>query len=114
MRVARFLCNAPVRTIRCLAAAVVLACALVGAAMACVQEKKRQGVGAALVCVVCAWAAQAGHRSLTLTTFRHLPWNMPFYTRLGFKEVPSESLSADLLATVRDETARGLDPRLVR
>lgn len=72
----------------------------------------RQGVGAALVRAVCAWAAQAGHRSLTLTTFRQLPWNMSFYARLGFTEVPSESLSQEFVAIVRDETARGLDPSL--
>ena len=42
MRVARYLCSAPVHTIRCLAAAIVLACALAGAALASAQEKKPQ------------------------------------------------------------------------
>lgn len=70
----------------------------------------RAGIGTALVRTVCAWAAHAGYRALTLTTFRHLPWNMPFYARLGFEEVLCESWSPELLAIVQDETARGLEP----
>ncbi len=70
----------------------------------------RVGIGTALVRTVCAWAENAGYSSITLTTFRHLPWNMPFYARLGFEEVPSTLWSPELLAIVQDETARGLEP----
>jgi hypothetical protein len=28
---------------------------------------------------------------LTLTTFRAVPWNLPFYARLGFVEIPRET-----------------------
>ena len=70
----------------------------------------RRGLGAALVRAVCAWAAQAGHSAVTLTTFRSLPWNMPFYAQLGFREVPRDRLSPELGALLRDETDRGLDP----
>ena len=48
--------------------------------------------------------------SVTLTTFRDVPWNMPFYKRLGFRVVPGAELSAALRAIVEDETRRGLDP----
>jgi hypothetical protein len=36
---------------------------------------------------------------------------MPFYARLGFEELPAGALRPELAAVVRDETARGLDPR---
>jgi GNAT superfamily N-acetyltransferase len=70
----------------------------------------RRGVGATLVRAVCQWAAEAGHATVTLTTARDLPWNMPFYARLGFRILPRAELTPDLAAIVRDETARGLDP----
>jgi GNAT superfamily N-acetyltransferase len=70
----------------------------------------RRGLGAKLVRQVCDWAASHGYESVTLTTFRDVPWNMPFYARLGFGVVPSEQLSAGLRGVVDDETRRGLDP----
>lgn len=70
----------------------------------------RRGLGTRLVEAVCHWAASAGYDSVTLTTFRGVPWNMPFYERLGFRIVPGGELSAALRAIVEDETRRGLDP----
>ena len=70
----------------------------------------RRGLGARLVMHVCRWAADAGYRSVTLTTFRDVPWNMPFYARLGFEIVVAEDLPPVLRAIVEDETRRGLDP----
>ena len=70
----------------------------------------RRGLGKRLVTAVCEWAASAGYQSVTLATFRDVPWNMPFYARLGFEVVPSEELTPALLAVVRDEARRGLDP----
>jgi GNAT superfamily N-acetyltransferase len=70
----------------------------------------RRGVGTQLVSHICEWAAGNGYASVTLTTFRDVPWNMPFYARLGFEVVSSAQLSRALLAVVEDETRRGLDP----
>jgi GNAT superfamily N-acetyltransferase len=70
----------------------------------------RQGLGTRLVMQVCEWAARTGYAAVTLTTFRHVAWNMPFYARLGFEVVPQAQLSAPLRAIVDDETRRGLDP----
>jgi hypothetical protein len=47
---------------------------------------------------------------LTLTTFRAVPWNMPFYVRLGFEEIPIGRLRPELADVVADEAARGLAP----
>ena len=54
----------------------------------------RRGVGRRLVGAVCGWAAERGLESVTLTTFRDVPWNMPFYARLGFVEIPAGEISA--------------------
>ncbi len=70
----------------------------------------RRGLGTRLVATVCQWAAMNGYSWVTLTTFREVPWNMPFYARLGFEEIPAEELPPPLLAVVEGETRRGLDP----
>jgi predicted N-acetyltransferase YhbS len=70
----------------------------------------RRGLGRRLVLLVCDWAAANGYESVTLTTFRDVPWNMPFYARLGFEIVLPAHLSPALWAIVDDETRRGLDP----
>ena len=44
----------------------------------------RRGLGAALVDHLAAVAAAEGRAALTLTTFRDVPWNAPYYERLGF------------------------------
>ena len=73
-------------------------------------EHGRRGLGRRLVIAVCRWAATSGYAWVTLTTFRDVPWNMPFYARLGFEEIPREEISPALVSVVADETRRGLDP----
>lgn len=68
----------------------------------------RRGLGAALVRAVCEWAERRGCVEITLTTFREVPWNMPFYAKLGFVEIAEVELDAKLEEIVRDEEARGL------
>lgn len=48
----------------------------------------RRGLGRRLLERSIAWAEHAGGRGLWLTTYRHLPFNRPFYERLGFATVP--------------------------
>jgi GNAT superfamily N-acetyltransferase len=70
----------------------------------------RRGVGTRLVIAVCEWAASQGFQAVTLTTFRDVPFNMPFYARLGFAVIPPEALSPALRLRVEHEARRGLDP----
>jgi GNAT superfamily N-acetyltransferase len=70
----------------------------------------RRGIGSALVRTVCEWATASGFSMLTLTTFRAVPWNLPFDARLGFVEIPIDLLRPELAAVVSDEAARGLAP----
>ena len=72
----------------------------------------RRGLGRRLVAAVCEWASNAGIGAVTLTTFRDVPWNMPFYSTLGFEEVPSRELSAELVSVVQDETRAASIPRV--
>jgi GNAT superfamily N-acetyltransferase len=48
----------------------------------------RNGIGTALLNAVERLAAETQSRTLWLTTYRHLPWNAPFYERAGFVIVP--------------------------
>jgi GNAT superfamily N-acetyltransferase len=70
----------------------------------------RRGLGARLVAKVFGWARERGYRAVTLTTFRDVPWNMPFYARLGFEEIPAGAHTPALRAVLQDEARRGLDP----
>lgn len=70
----------------------------------------RRGVGRALIDRVSAWAAGRGLAALTLTAFRDVPWNGPYYERLGFRELPTGEITPGLAELVAAEAAHGLDP----
>ncbi len=70
----------------------------------------RRGLGKALIDVVSAWAVSRRIPALTLTTFRDVPWNAPYYERLGFEAVDAGRLSPAHVEIVRDEASRGFDP----
>ncbi|MFC4852146.1 GNAT family N-acetyltransferase [Actinophytocola glycyrrhizae] len=67
----------------------------------------RHGIGRALIDHVGAWAARRGLAGLTLTTFADVPWNAPYYARLGFVVVTD--LTPGLRAIRAHEAAIGLD-----
>ena len=68
----------------------------------------RQGLGRRLIEAVAQWARAQGVPALTLTTFQDVPWNGPYYTRLGFRTLDPETLSHDLRAIRQREQAGGL------
>ncbi|HEY8600797.1 MAG TPA: GNAT family N-acetyltransferase [Thermomicrobiales bacterium] len=68
----------------------------------------RRGLGRRLIEAVARWAEGEGLRALTLTTFRDIPWNAPYYARLGFRSVGADELSAELRAISAAEAAAGL------
>ena len=67
----------------------------------------RRGVGTALVRMVGRWASSNGFSEITLTTYRDVPWNAPFYARLGFTVVSEIDWDDDLRD--RFEQEAGLD-----
>ena len=64
-------------------------------------------LGAALMDAVSQRARTLGLAGLVLSTFRDVPWNAPYYRRLGF--VALETLTPGLLAVRAEHLARGLD-----
>lgn len=70
----------------------------------------RRGIGSTLVRAVCSWASSSGYLQLTLTTFRTVPWNLPFYAALGFEELSPSAVGPALTAAIEAETARGFPP----
>lgn len=68
----------------------------------------RRGIGGALINYAEEYARELGLDGLSLTTFRNVPWNAPYYERLGFSPLPESEWSAELRAIVDDETSRGL------
>ena len=47
----------------------------------------RRGLGRALLRAAVSWAGDDGYDTLTLATYRDVPWNGPFYASEGFVEV---------------------------
>ncbi|ALM54794.1 hypothetical protein AR456_17720 [Halomonas huangheensis] len=70
-------------------------------------DRQRQGLGRALMQHVIEVARQQGVVELTLTTFRDIAWNAPFYARLGFRILEDHELSAVLRNTLDTEVAHG-------
>jgi GNAT superfamily N-acetyltransferase len=66
----------------------------------------RRGLGAALIDHLAAVAAAEGRRGVTLTTFRDVPWNAPYYERLGFTIVAPADQEPELRALVAEEAQR--------
>jgi len=58
----------------------------------------RQRIGAMLLDHVASWAARHGLSALTLITFRGVPWNAPYYERLGFRELADSEVTPGLAA----------------
>ena len=71
-------------------------------------EHGRRGLGSRLLETVCDWAHDAGYPRVTLSTFRDVPWNAPFYSRHGFHIVDPGDVSEQHVQLVRAEKARSL------
>ena len=68
----------------------------------------RRGIGAALVETACAWARSAGYHAITLSTLRDVPWNAPFYVKLGFTILAERELTQALRELLESEARLGL------
>ena len=66
-------------------------------------------IGAALLDHVDARARETGATHVELSTFRHVPWNAPYYQRLGFSVLDDDELDAALLRIRNLRIARGVD-----
>ena len=62
-----------------------------------------QRIGALLIDHVASWAGRHCLAALTLITFRGVPWNAPYYERLGFSELRRSQLTPGLAALAAAE-----------
>ncbi|MEV3968531.1 GNAT family N-acetyltransferase [Streptomyces sp. NPDC050698] len=69
----------------------------------------RRGVGRALLVHAAGHAREEGLTALTLTTFTDVPWNAPYYARLGFCPLAEAALTPGLREIRATEAAHGLD-----
>ncbi len=67
-----------------------------------------QGLGKTLLDTAATWAHQHGLAALTLTTYANVPWNAPYYRRLGFQIMPEDEITEGLRRIREHEQARGL------
>lgn len=72
------------------------------------MDHQRQGLGSKLIAAARNHAIDKGYQAMTLTTFRDVAWNGPFYARQGFEFVQPDRLSDALSNILGDEAAHGL------
>ena len=70
------------------------------------QDYGRKGIGRALIQQVAAWCKKEGFHTLTLTTFKDVPWNGSYYEKLGFTIIDDSSLTGKLNEMIKKERAR--------
>ncbi|UFQ18945.1 MULTISPECIES: GNAT family N-acetyltransferase [Streptomyces] len=74
----------------------------------------RRGIGRALIDHLAGRTLAEGGTALTLTTFADVPWNAPYYARIGFRPLTEAELTPALRKIRAHEAELGLDrwPRL--
>lgn len=73
-----------------------------------------RGHATALLEQAAAWAREQRLPSVTLTTFRDVPWNRPFYERRGFRVLDERELTATQRDLLAEEDERYGLPRELR
>lgn len=75
------------------------------------RDQQGRGLGRRLLATAQDWARAHGLRALSLTTFRNVPWNAPFYASVGFREWDPEVAPASIRQALTYEAAKGLTDR---
>ena len=73
-----------------------------------IPEYSRQGIGTELTHRIINGAKQKNFNQLTLSTFRDIPWNAPFYRKMGFSEINQSDISPGLENIRNQEAKAGL------
>ena len=75
--------------------------------MAVRQEWQGKGIGRRLMKTAIEHARRHRFRAVTLTTFREVPWNEPFYRSLGFEIIDTEEMEPRLEMILHAEIQHG-------
>lgn len=54
-----------------------------------------RGLGRGLIAAAEQWGRERGSSAMTLTTFADVPWNGPYYRRLGWRDLPAAELGPE-------------------
>lgn len=79
------------------------------------RSHQGQGLGRRMILKTIVWARAHGFLAMSLTTFRSIPWNGPFYASLGFREwidpppAIKEALAHEAEMGLKDRWAMRLD-----
>ena len=65
----------------------------------------RQGIGQQLISHVEDWGRSNRRPATTLTTFRDVPWNGPYYEALGYQELSGSEIGSEVSAEMRHEAS---------
>lgn len=77
--------------------------------VSCHPDYAGRGYGRELIGAVTEWTRQEKLPAVTLTTFVAVPWNGPYYERLGFRFLGDDELTPGLRAIREHEASLGLD-----
>lgn len=75
------------------------------------RSHQGRGIGRRLLAAAVDWARDHGIGRVSLTTFRSIPWNGPFYASFGFREWSAGEVPASIRQALAEEAARGLPDR---
>ena len=65
----------------------------------------RRGIGRALMARGRTWALAGGTPAIVLTTWDHIPWNRPYYTRLGYRIVDETDWGPEIARVIAFQRA---------
>lgn len=74
------------------------------------QSMQGQGIGRRLVEAAKDYARSSRLGFVTLTTFTNVPWNAPFYSRIGFQTKATTDLDKRLAGILTEEYKHGFAP----
>jgi GNAT superfamily N-acetyltransferase len=74
------------------------------------SEHGRRGLGTRLIEKACTWTHEQGRPAVDLSTFRDVPWNGPFYRKLGFRDLSPDEWTKDMPKLRSIEIKQGLTP----
>ena len=72
------------------------------------EAHQKKGIGSKLIAIALEGAKSLGVPAATLTTFKDVLWNAPYYERLGFVILKDDALPPYLKRTLQEEVNAGL------
>jgi GNAT superfamily N-acetyltransferase len=75
-----------------------------------IPQAQGRGIGRQLIEAVLREARDSDASGISLTTYRDVPWNAPWYRKLGFVQQAENVMHDYLAARLREETESNLCP----